>query len=467
MFVGRAKELAVLEDAYKKDAFQMIVLYGRRRIGKTTLLAQFAKGKRALFFTAQEQSDRDNLTDFTRKVAEFFALPAQVVFDDWDAAFDFLATQAKQHKFLFIFDEFPYAAQAKPALASKLQIAIDHKFKKTNMCMVLCGSNQGFMESDVLGIKSPLHGRRTAQIKLDAFDYLETQEMLGNVDAQQAFLYHSCIGGVPYYLDQVDAAAPFEQNIANLYFDPAGFLFAEPAMLLRQELREPAVYNSILRAIAAGATKQKEIADKTGMPANHLARYLGTLRDLKIVERVLPFGESAQSSRKGIYRIVDPCFRFWYRFVAPMVADIEAGGGALAARAVTESSLDEFLGRAFEELCAAWLMRQALAGALPIEVTSVGSWWGTDSAAKQQTDIDVLAADKVEKRLIIGECKYRNSFDETAEMQKLVAKAGLVKGYTAEHFYFFSKNPMKAASRKKFAAQPNMHLVTLSDIYAH
>jgi hypothetical protein len=107
-----------------------------------------------------------------------------------------------------------------------------------------------------------------------------------------------------------------------------------------------------------------------------------------------------------------------------------------------------FVGRAFEELCAAWLMRQALAGALPIEVTSVGSWWGTDPAAKQQTDIDVLAADKVEKRLIIGECKYRNSFDETAEMQKLVAKAGLVKGYTAEHFYFFSKNPMKAASRK-------------------
>ena len=145
MFVGRERELGVLEKCYTKQAFQMVVMYGRRRVGKTTLLSFFAKDKPSLFYTAQEQSDNDNLKDFARLIAEYYGLPQGLAFESWDAAFDYLADLATDEPLLFIFDEFPYAAQANPALPSKLQIAIDHKFKGTNMCIVLCGSNQGFM----------------------------------------------------------------------------------------------------------------------------------------------------------------------------------------------------------------------------------------------------------------------------------------------------------------------------------
>jgi hypothetical protein len=180
---------------------------------------------------------------------------------------------------------------------------------------------------------------------------------------------------------------------------------------------------------------------------------------------MVPFGENIETSRKGIYQIDDPCYRFWYRFVAPMVADIEAGAGSLVAKAVTQNNLDEFLGHAFEEVCKEWLLCQAINEALPLPAVSVGSWWGTDPVAKHQTDIDVLAVDPAGKRLLIGECKYRNSFDETAEVEKLLAKANLIKGYKAEWFYFFSKNPMSKASQKKLGSHPNVCLITLNDIY--
>lgn len=166
MFVGRKDELKRLEDAYDTGTFQMAVIYGRRRVGKTTLVSEFARGKRALFFTALEQADADNLADFTRVLAEFFGLPGGVRFDGWRDAFDYLCERAEQERFVFVFDEFPYAAKRNGALPSLLQVCIDHRLQATGTFLILCGSNQGFMESDVLGRKSPLYGRRTMQMRL-------------------------------------------------------------------------------------------------------------------------------------------------------------------------------------------------------------------------------------------------------------------------------------------------------------
>ena len=252
MFVGRENELETLERAYDADVFQMVVVYGRRRVGKTTLLTHFAQDKPTLFFTAQQQTDADNLADFSVEIAQFFSLPPGTRFDGWDGALQFLAEQARREPFLFVFDEFPYAAEANPSLVSKMQIAIDHHFAQTKACLALCGSDQGFMESEVLGKKSPLHGRRTAQIRVRPFDYLTSARMVPTVSAEDAFRYYACVGGVPYYLAQIDESRPFLDNIADLFFSTDGLLYEEPLMLLRQELREPAVYNSILRAHRLG-----------------------------------------------------------------------------------------------------------------------------------------------------------------------------------------------------------------------
>lgn len=462
MFVGRNEELARLEKLYKKDDFQMVVIYGRRRVGKTTLTTEFAKDKRALYFTALEQSDQNNLSDFTAKIQEFFGVPRMSgSFESWAAAFDYLAQKAEEEPFVFIFDEFPYAAQRNEALPSTLQIAIDHKLKNTGMLMILCGSNQGFMESKVLGRKSPLYGRRTAQMRILPLDFLQARKMLPGFDMQETFRYYGCFGGVPYYLSQIDTTASFKENLANLYFDPTGFLYEEPMGLLRQELSEPALYNSILRAIANGANKFNEIASKTGITQTSLPKYLKTLINLGIIERAVPFGENPDTSKKGIYRMMDACYDFWFRFVMPYVTDIESGLGEAIVAALPDSQIDEYLGHRFEGLCQEWLAAQAKSQKLPLPATTVSSWWGTNPKTKSQTDIDVLAADKVGKKLLIGECKYRNDFNVTDVVEKLLSKRTLAKGYVADYFYVFSKHRLED---NVIADNPDIRFVSLEDM---
>ena len=467
MFVGRKRELATLNSLYERGGFQMVVVYGRRRVGKTALINEFARGKRALSFTALEQGDAANLADFSRKIAEFFNLPASMgPFSTWLDAFDYVADQAAREPFVFIFDELPYAAQRGESVPSALQIAIDRKLQNTDAFLILCGSDQGFMESDVLGRKSPLYGRRTAQIKLGPLGYREAAEMLPGLDPQEQFRFYGCFGGVPYYLRQVDPAKSLRENLAGLYFDPTGFLFDEPYGLLRQELSEPALYAGALRAIASGATKSKEIAEKAGMEPTGVTRYLRTLERLGIVERSVPFGENPQTSKRSSYKIADACFDFWFRFVMPAVSDIEGGLGSVVASRLPEQQLSDYLGHRFERLCAEWLLGQAAEGLLPIAASAVGSWWGPNPAKRQQDDIDVLAADREQKLLLIGECKYRESFDETAEIDDLDSKRDLVRGYHASHLYLFSKRAVSEATAEKCAHRPDVHLVTLEELYA-
>lgn len=467
MFVGRKRELAILNGLYERGGFQMVVVYGRRRVGKTALINEFARNKRTLSFTALEQSDAANLMDFSRKVAEFFGLPTSMgPFSSWLDAFDYVADQAAQEPFVFIFDELPYAAQRGESVPSALQIAIDRKLQNTGVFLILCGSDQGFMESDVLGRKSPLYGRRTAQIKLGPLGYREAAEMIPGMDAQEQFRFYGCFGGVPYYLRQVDPTKSLRENLAHLYFDPAGFLFDEPYGLLRQELSEPALYAGALRAIASGATRSKGIAERAGMGQTSITRYLRTLERLGIVERSVPFGENPQGSKKSIYRIADACFDFWFRFVMPAMSSIEGGLGNVVANRLPEQQLSDYLGHRFERLCAEWLLNQAAEGLLPIPADVVSSWWGTNPEKREQDDIDVLAADREQKLLVIGECKYRESFDETAEITDLDAKRDLVRGYHASHLYLFSKRPVSEATAEKYADRPDVRFVTLEEIYS-
>ncbi len=448
MFVGREAELDRLERLYAKEAFQMVVVYGRRRVGKTALITEFARGKRALYFTALEQSDKNNLSDLSRKIQEFFGLPPTGPFESWAQAFGYLASRAAEEPLVFVFDEFPYAAQRNEALPSALQVAIDHGFKDTRAFLVLCGSDQGFMESRVLGRKSPLYGRRTAQMQVLPLGFAQARQMLPGLDAQEAFRYYGCFGGVPYYLAQVDPGAGLRENLAQLYFDPSGFLYDEPMGLLRQELGEPALYNSILRAVAGGANKPSEISDRTGVAQTSLPRYLRTLERLGILERQVPFGENPETSKRGLYRMRDACYDFWFRFVMPYASDVESGLGEAIVAALPDSQIAEYLGRRFERVCGEWLVGEAKAGRLPLPATAVGSWWGTNPATRSQTDIDVLAADKVGKRLLIGECKYRGEFDVSEVVRLLEGKRTLVKGYVAEHLYVFSKHEVPRNTRE-------------------
>lgn len=274
----------------------MAVVYGRRRVGKTTLIDAFAADKPTLFFTAQQRSSLQNLVQFSRAVYAFFGMPTDVgAFPDWASAFSFVADAAQERAgspFVLVFDEFPYAAETEPSLPSALQIAIDHEFRDANMSLILCGSNEGFMESEVLGRKSPLYGRRTMQLRVKPFDCFDAALMLPGLSAEQHIAYYATFGGTPYYLAQIDSGGTYEENVSNLMFDTSGILYEEPLMLLRQELREPALYNSILDAVGSGETVSKRMAERAGVNPNSMSKYLKTLIDLGILEKEVPFGET-------------------------------------------------------------------------------------------------------------------------------------------------------------------------------
>lgn len=451
MFVGREQELTGLNGLYRRGGFQMVVLYGRRRVGKTALAEEFMRDKPSISFTAMERSAQENLRAFSAAIMRYAGFESSdTAFGSWREALTFLARHVAEAQLVLLIDEFPYAAQSQPSLPSELQVTIDETLKDTNIFLILCGSNQGFMETEVLGYKSPLFGRRTGQIHLQPFDYLGAAKMLPGCTPEDAAMYYACIGGVPYYLAAVDLSLSFAQNIEQLFFQKIGLLYEEPEMLLRQELREPALYNSIIAAIAGGAVRLSEITDRVGVERSLVAKYLATLVELGVIDRETPFGENPRTTKRGHYYVRDGCFAFWYRFVGSNTMSIESGTGSLAARAALDSqSFSTFMGKRFELMCREWMARQAAYGVLPVQVTAVGAWWGTDPVARAQTDIDVVAADSTTGRAIFGECKWRNRFNESEAIEGLKAKCDLVKGCKPTWFYLFSKHPVSDVTAQK------------------
>lgn len=471
MFVAREKELRALNRMYEAPGFQMCVIYGRRRVGKTSLIDEFVHGRRTLYFTAQQKTSAQNLALFGQAIATAYGLPVvSGLFPTWDAALDYIVQREGLHAsgdpLVFVFDEFPYAAESEPSLPSALQVAIDHGFKQTKVRMILCGSNEGFMEGDVLGSKSPLYGRRTMQIHLQPFDYHDAARMLPGLDPIDQVTYYATFGGTPYYLAQVDGTASYEQNISRLVFDTMGLLYEEPLMLLRQELREPAQYNSILDAIGNGSGTPSRIAGHAGINQNSVGKYLRTLSQLGIITKEAPFGENLKSSRNARYRFADPFFAFWYRFVSTNMGAIEQGAGeAVATQVARGQGLPTYVGGQFERVCLQWLARENAAGHLPFLATEFGRWWGTDPSAREQVDIDAIAASKAERSLLVGECKWRNSFDETEALSALAHRATLLGGFSHTHYVLFSKQPASAGSQMKAAQQSDLRLVSAEDLY--
>lgn len=470
-FVGRTNELNALEALRSKNEFQLAVIYGRRRIGKTALITRFCQGKRTLMFTAREQSDTENLRNFSHAIYEFFgSVQTDGTFADWPDALAFIATQARNdpaHPFVFVFDEFPYAAQAQRSLPSTFQIAIDHQFKQTNVLMILCGSNEGFMESEVLGRKSPLFGRRNAQIRLQPFDLFDATELMPpNTSWEDKINYYAALGGTPYYIEQLSDGVTFEQNLEQLCFSISGILYSEPSMLMRQELREPAIYNSLLNAIGAGRNTPTLIADQVGIDRTAVTGYLRTLERLGIVERKAPFGQNTLTTRKGLWQFKDPFFAYWYRFVGPTIALIERGlSHSAAAHGTTGGAFSTYVGQQFEEMCVQWIVRQCREERMDFLPTEIGKWWGNDPRAREQADIDIVMADSINKRMLIGECKWRNTVNETETMTTLKSRADLLKSSYSKEFMLFTKHPVNDFLRKQAADNDSLTLVDAEHMF--
>lgn len=437
-FIGRERELTELNELYREDKFQMFVLYGRRRVGKTTLLNEFCRDKKTIFYSAEQSNRKLNLDKFSERVFEYYGEKTLQPFSSWENALTYIDERQGDERLVLVLDEFPYLCRRDMSLLSELQHLIDHRLKDGKLFIVLSGSYMGFMEKEVLGSKSPLFGRRTGQLHMKTFDYKTSLKYMDGFSNEEKLMYYGAFGGTPLYLSYIDMAKSFEENIKHELLRTTAYLYEEPLLLLRQEVNEPGVYSSVIEAIAGGATMSNEIAMRIGEESAKCLRYIGNLCELGILYKETPFGEK-ESSRKTIYGISDFMFRFWYRYVFPNRTLIETGAGDMVYAKRIAPNYSEYMGIAFEEICKEYLLRQNSLGQLPIMFTSIGRWWGRFSE-KTHTPVEIDLIAKDGNDYIFCECKWRNEKVTPAVLNKLKeASEVFSKNIQNSYYAIFSK----------------------------
>jgi AAA+ ATPase superfamily predicted ATPase len=352
-FIGRQRELAVLQELAASGKPELFVLYGRRRVGKTELLQQLCHGRRAAYFLAAQVRDKDNLRAFRKVLEEALGDPllGQIDFPDWGAALAYVAERTGDERLILVLDEFPYLCEANPGLPSLVQRFWDQHGKRSRLMLVLCGSQVSFMEKEVLAERSPLFGRRTGQRRLEPLLPSEALGFFPGWERERALTAYGILGGMPAYLGRFDPGRTLEESLLAEVLRPEGYLFDEVHYLLHTELTNPSTYASILAAVARGAVKVGDVALAVGVDSPTANKYLHVLRELRLVERQVPLTDpDPLRSRRGVYRISDRFVAFHFRHVQPHISSIEAGRGARVLSDFVRPDLPRLLAEAEGEL---------------------------------------------------------------------------------------------------------------------
>ncbi|MBR2948230.1 MAG: ATP-binding protein [Lachnospiraceae bacterium] len=462
MFHCREKELKELNKRYHKGYFECIVIYGRRRVGKTALINEFCKDKKTIFLSALNASAQENLEALSKAIyaKDHLEVNDVPVYTSFDAAFAEITRQAQKERTIFVIDEYPYLAKADESISSRLQHIIDHTWKNTHLFLILCGSSMSFMENQVLGYESPLYGRRTGQFKIQALDYKEMTAFNPDLKEEQQSLVYGITGGIPHYINKLNVEEDVDEALKNNFFNTSSYLFEEPENLLKQELREPAVYNSVITAVAGGASRLNEISTKVGLESAICSKYLKVLLDLGIIKKETPITE--KNSKKTIYMLGDNFFRFWYRFVPQNHSAISAGRIDRIYDGVIKRHFSDYMGLIFEQMCKEYLLRYA--ENLPIVLSDIGQWWGTDAKEKKEVQIDIVGTPVEGNEYIIGSCKYKNEAVGIFELELMKQYAKVFGKGEKYHYYIFSKGGF-TKGMEEIALKENVILLTLRDIY--
>lgn len=460
MFIGREKELNALEKLYVSNKFEFLVIYGRRRVGKTALINKFLDDKKAIYFMGVESNTKQNLENFSKSIIEYDSgIETETSFLSFQAALEYVFKLSQKERLILTIDEFPYVARSSKSLSSTLQLLIDKHKDSSKLMLILCGSSISYMEDHVLAYKAPLYGRRTAQMKIMPFDFEETCHYFKKFSNEEKALIYGIVGGTPQYLMQMDDTLSVEDNIKNTFLNPISFLYEEPINLLKQEVREPAIYTAIITAIAKGASRMSEISNQINENTNVCSAYIKTLMNLGIIQKETPYGEKA--SHKAIYSIEDNMFRFWYRFVLENNSIIARGATDLVYKRI-EPKLSDYMGKIFEDICKQYLWKQLLTNKCPVEFTSLGRWWGNDPIEKCQTEIDIMG-EQDKNTALFAECKWTNEKVNQSVLETLVKRSKLFS-YKYIHLYLFSKSGFTQGCIDQANKMGNVTLVSYTDI---
>lgn len=471
MFIGRERELASLKDFYEKDGIGMTVIYGRRRIGKSTLIAEFVKDKKVIFYTATKVGKDRNLELFSKQVTDLFLSGIEdISFHTIEAVFDFINKNISDEKVILVIDELPYWAEKDEALLSILQKYMDTEWHDKNLKIILCGSALSFMENKVLSEKSPLFGRRDSQIKLDAFDYLDAAKFVPNYSNEDKAICYGITGGVAKYLSMMDSSKSLDENIIKLYFRTDGYLYDETRNLLTQEFSDITLVNNIIEQIASGQNTINIIANKIGEKESTILYSLEKLISVGLVEKKKCITEE-KNKKKTQYILKDHMFKFWYEFIPKATSVIEMGQGELYYHKAVKPVLHSYMGSVFEDMCRYYTLQHGILGEFDYFVTTVGTWWGTETIINengekraQSTDIDVVALSEIEKKAVVGECKFKNEKIDKGIYETLVRRSHLISSkYQVVKYILFSLSGY--TEWFDTLSDHNVVLLSLNDLY--
>lgn len=431
-FINRQREMETLTKEYQREK-SFVVLYGRRRTGKTTLIKEFIRDKRAFYFFADKQSEAMQIERFKNQLAEYFKdeFIRKIAINDWDTLFEYFFSKINgNEKFIFVIDEFQYLCMVNKNFSSLFQRIYDEKIYNKNIMIILCGSLISMMYSEVLAYDSPLYGRRTAQIKLQPIKFNYYNEFFENISHQELIEFYSITGGVPKYILEFDRSKSALWNVENNIFNKDNFLYSEPKFLLQEEINDLSRYFAILHSISSGNTKLSSICSQLGISSSGISPYITKLIDLDILEKEVPITENIDNGKKGLYKIKDNYLKFWFSYVYPYQSYLEIENLSYPLERVRDS-FNLWVSKIYEDLARESILYLKNP---PFPIRKLGRWWD------KSEEIDIVALG--ENEILFGECKWSNKKVGLSVLFALKEKSKKVnweKADRKEYFILFSK----------------------------
>ena len=458
-FIGRNAELSELNERFWSGRFEMGVVYGSRRIGKTSLLKEFVKDKAFFYFQAKESSDLDNRTAFSTEINKLIGIPYSFVYPSYSDGFDALLKYASGKPFVIVIDEIAFIAQADKGFLSELQYNIDHKFKDTEVKLILSGSTISFMKDILKNKRGPLFQRSTFQMNIKKLIYSDALVFLDGFTTEEKIKYLSVFGEHPFYLEMIDRTKSFEENLFHLLFSRFGNLVDAPDKVLPTASKDQNTYNTILKAIAHRKRTNKEIAEYIGKDPNYVAAYLPRLIENEIIEKRESFNKN---QKMNYYEISDNLIRFWYRFVFDNHDEIlQNMGKIIYAESTDEIAL--FISMGFEDVALSYLTEKNIKGELGYHYEVIRGYKVDNSKIGRSIELDGLAKGigKAKNRLLVAECKYRKKVLSLSVLEHVMESVSI---FQAEYYdiYLFSKSGF--AEDLLALKDPQVHLISVEDM---
>ncbi len=447
--IGRKHELELLEKFWECDGYDLGVVYGRRRIGKSYLLKYFSEGKRAVMFQATT-NEKSNLNDLASLVSSLFSLSSSVVYSSYEDAFNDIAKLAENEKLLFVIDEVSFLEESNKDILSIIQKYSDLVFPHTKLKLILSSSMESFMVERVLGGKTPLFGRSSLRLKLQPLKAEDTKCFFPSWKLDDLSFSYVITGGVPYYLMRLSRYKTLIDAIESEFFSQGGALLIEPYLLLYSELRNVDLYMEIMALIAGGTNKTSKIADKAGISQALCSSMLRKLDNLAFVSEKK---NSVINTKVLGWEITDNFLSFWFRYIYPARKAVELDN-ASPFFAETIRSLDEFTGRHIEETIRKYIVRNS-----SVPVKDYGFFEFGNPLERKNEEIDFVAVTS-EGLYLFGEFKWKNSKVSLNELEDLKRKVILSNpGKTLTEFYLVSKSGFSDEILKSAVNDHSIHLI--------